>query len=137
LAERLGIAARVTWLGALPRPAIEEVWPRLDCVAFPSRTTQRWVETVGRAALEAMARGLALVVSNSGVLPELVDDTGRVVPEDDVPALAEALRGLLEDPADCERLGGAARRRVMEEFSDAAVARKTLAFWQSLSNASS
>lgn len=132
LAERLGIAARVHWLGALPRQAIDAVWPTLDCVALPSRTTERWLETFGRAALEAMAHGLPVVASNSGVLPEIVDNAGRIVPEDDVPALSTALGELLADPGLRTRLGAIGRRRVMEEFSDGAVARRTLEFWQEL-----
>jgi len=137
LAERLGIAARVTWHGALPRPAIDEVWPRIDCAVFPSRTTPRWVETVGRAPLEAMAHGVAVVASDSGVLPEVVGEAGRVVAEEDVSALAEALYGLYADRAECERLGAAGRRRVLEEFADPAVARKTLDFWGRVKGASS
>lgn len=137
LAERLGIAARVTWHGALPHPAIEALWPRLDCAVFPSRTTPRWVETVARAPLEAMAHGVAVIGSDSGVLPEILGDAGRVVPEEDVTALAESLYALYADRAQCERVGVAGRRRVMEQFADAAVARKTLHFWAEVNGASS
>jgi glycosyltransferase involved in cell wall biosynthesis len=132
LAQRLGISARISWLGALPREAVEEVWPQLDCVVLPARTTQTWVVTVGRAALEAMAHGVAVVASDSGALPDVVGDAGRIVPEEDVPSLAGALQDLYADRAACERLGAAGRRRVMDEFTDDAIARKTLAFWRSL-----
>ncbi|HEU5303594.1 MAG TPA: glycosyltransferase, partial [Gemmatimonadales bacterium] len=88
LAQRLGIAARISWLGALPRKSVEEIWPKLDCVVLPSRTTERWVMTVGRAALHAMAHGVAVVGTDSGALPDLIGDAGRVVPEEDVPGLA-------------------------------------------------
>jgi glycosyltransferase involved in cell wall biosynthesis len=83
-----------------------------------------------------MAHGLAVVGSDSGVLPELVADAGRLVPEEDVPALTLALQTLYADRAECERLGSVGRRRVMEHFSDEAVAGKTLAFWRSLAPAS-
>jgi glycosyltransferase involved in cell wall biosynthesis len=43
LAQRLGMAARVTWHGALPHPALEPVWASLDCVVQPARTTSGWV----------------------------------------------------------------------------------------------
>ncbi|MGH7508218.1 MAG: glycosyltransferase family 4 protein [Gemmatimonadales bacterium] len=135
LAQRLGIAARISWLGALPRPAMDEVWPRLDCVVLPSRTTERWVMTLGRAALHAMAHGVTVVATDSGALRELVGDTGRIVPEEDVPALSAALQELYADMAACERLGAAGRRRVLEEFSDAAIARKLLRFWSTLTPA--
>jgi glycosyltransferase involved in cell wall biosynthesis len=132
LAQRLGIAARISWAGALPLAAMEAVWPQLDCLVLPSRTTQRWVMTVGRAALHAMAYGVAVVGTDSGALRELVGHGGRIVPEEDVPSLTAALHELYSDRSLCERLGAAGRRRVSEEFSDSAVAGKMLAFWRTL-----
>jgi glycosyltransferase involved in cell wall biosynthesis len=132
LAQRLGIAARISWVGALPRAAVDEIWPQLDCVVLPSRTTQRWVMTVGRAAIHAMAHGVAVVGTDSGALRELVGHGGRIVPEEDVPSLTTVLQELYADRSLCERLGAAGRRRVMEEFSDAALAGKMLAFWRTL-----
>jgi glycosyltransferase involved in cell wall biosynthesis len=136
LAQRLGVSARVSWLGALPRDTVEQVWPRLDCVVLPSRTTPRWVLGVGRAAMYAMAHGVAVVGSDSGILSELVGDAGRIVPEENVPALTAALQELYADRAECARLGSVGRQRVLEHFSDDAVARKTLAFWRSIAPAS-
>jgi glycosyltransferase involved in cell wall biosynthesis len=136
LAERLGISARVHWLGALPREAVDQVWPQLDCVVFPARTTPRWLATVARGALHAMANGVTVVGSDSGALPEIVGDAGRIFPEEDVPALAAALQELYADRSECERLGVAGRRRIMEEFSDDAIAGKTLNFWRKLTPAS-
>jgi glycosyltransferase involved in cell wall biosynthesis len=136
LAERLGVSARVSWLGPLPREAVDQVWPRLDCVVFPARTTPRWVASAARGALHAMANGVAVVASDSGALPEIVGDTGKIVPEENVPALAAALQELYADRAECERLGAAGRRRIMDEFSDSAIAGKTLAFWRSVAPAS-
>ena len=135
LAQRLGIAARISWLGALPRSAVDEIWPRLDCLVLPSRTTERWVMTEGRAAIHAMANGVAVIGTNSGALPEIVGDAGRIVPEEDVAALTAALQDLYADRAECQRLGSVGRRRVQEEFSDTAIARKTLAFWRTLTAA--
>jgi glycosyltransferase involved in cell wall biosynthesis len=135
LAERLGISARIHWLGALPREAVDQVWPRLDCVVFPARTTPRWVATAARGALHAMANGVTVVGSDSGALPEIVGDAGRIVPEEDVPAFAAALQDLYANRSECERLGAAGRRRIMDEFSDAAIAGKMLNFWRTLTPA--
>jgi glycosyltransferase involved in cell wall biosynthesis len=135
LAERLGLSARVSWLGALPREAVDEIWPRLDCVVFPARTTQRWVATAARGALHTMANGVTVVGSDSGALPEIVGDAGRIVPEEDVPALAAALQDLLANRSECDRLGAAGRRRIMDEFSDGAIAGKMLGFWRTLTAA--
>jgi glycosyltransferase involved in cell wall biosynthesis len=136
LAERLGISARVSWLGPLPRESVDQVWPHLDCVVFPARTTPRWVASAARGALYAMANGVAVVASDSGALPEIVGETGKIVPEENVPALTTALQELYADGAERERLGAAGRRRIMDEFSDSAIAAKTLAFWRRLAPAS-
>lgn len=129
LAERLGIAGRVTWLGALPRRRVDEIWPRLDCLVLPSRTAPRWVEGMPRAAMEAMANSVAVIASAAGALPEIVGSAGIVVPEEDVIAIAQALQRLHDDPVERERLAAAGRRRVMGEYTDAAIAGKTLRFW--------
>jgi glycosyltransferase involved in cell wall biosynthesis len=135
LAERLGIAGRVTWLGALPRERVAEVWPGLDCVALPSRTAQRWVEVTPRAALEGMAHGLPIVGTASGALPEIVGEGGTIVAEEDVGALTAALQAFHDQPEERARLGAAGRRRIMDHFTDSAIAEKTLAFWREATHA--
>jgi glycosyltransferase involved in cell wall biosynthesis len=52
------------------------------------------------------------------------------VPEENVDAIADALQRLHDDPAERERLAGEGRRRVMSEYTDTAVAEKTLRFWR-------
>ncbi|MGH7630814.1 MAG: glycosyltransferase family 4 protein [Gemmatimonadales bacterium] len=130
LAERLGMAARVTWHGALTRARLEPVWAGLDCLVQPARTTPNWVEARGRTALEAMAHGIPVIGSRSGVLPELLEGVGRVVAEDDVDALAAALQTWLDDPSERRRLGAESRRRVLAEFTDESVAARTVKLWR-------
>jgi len=130
LAERLGIASRITWHGPAPADRLRELWPSLDCLVVPSRTTPQWVETFHPAMVEAMGHGVTVVASDSGALPELVDTAGLVVPEDDVPALTAALQHLTDAPRERARLGREARLRVMTEYVDTAVARRTLEFWE-------
>lgn len=132
LAERLGIAGRVTWLGALPRRAVDEVWPRLDVVAVPSRSTSRWTEVMPRAALDAMAHGIAVVGSSVGAIPETIGEAGITIPEEDVTALSEVLQQLHDEPDKHQRLGAAGRKRILEAYTDAAIAERTLAFWREL-----
>jgi UDP-glucose:(heptosyl)LPS alpha-1,3-glucosyltransferase len=91
-AQALGVASRVHWLGLRPDP--ERVLPAADCLAFPSR-----FDAFGNAVLEAMACGLPVAVSRRAGSAEVVipGKTGALLDDpDDAPALAAALRGLLE-----------------------------------------
>jgi glycosyltransferase involved in cell wall biosynthesis len=130
LAQRLGMAARITWHGALTQTALEAVWGMLDCLVQPARTTPSWVEARGRTALEAMAHGIPVLGSRSGALPELLNGVGCTVPEDDVDALAGALQAWLDDPVERRRLGVGSRRRVLAEFTDESIAARTARLWR-------
>ena len=98
LARSLGIADHVELLGALAPDALPDFYRSLDVLAVPSLTTSTWVEQFGRVALEAMACGTPVVVSDSGALPEVVGDAALVVTEGDVAELAKALAQVVRDP---------------------------------------
>ncbi len=129
LAERLGIAARVNWRGGLPAEDWARLWPTLHCLAVPSRKTNDWEDRGGPHVLEAMAHGVPVVVSDSGALPEIVGTAGVTVPADDPDAMARALRELQQSPERRESLARAVRQRALDEFTDDAIARRTLDFW--------
>lgn len=132
LAERLGLGSRITWLGAIPQEELQTLWPQVDCVVQPSRPSGEWIETYSYATVEAMAWGVPAVVSDCGALPEIVGGAGIVVPPGDPAALTAALQRLRDDVPTRESLSAAGRKRVMEEFTDAAVAQKTVGFWKGL-----
>ncbi len=128
LAQRLGLASRIRWLGGVPRDKLGALWGEIDCLAMPSQTTETWVERSSDVLLEAMARGIAPVVTAAGALPDLVGAAGVVVADGD--ALALALQELLANPERCRVLGRLARQRILEEYVDSAVAERTLAYWK-------
>ncbi len=74
-------------------------------------------EGLSFAVLEAMAQGLALVVSDGAGNPEAVGDAGIVVPAGDVDRWARALEALAGDRAERERVGSAAAERAATQFS--------------------
>ena len=128
LAERLGIASRVTWHGGLPRSARQAIWPEVDCIAVPSRQTTDWVEAKTPTLLEAMSHGVAAVGADTGSLPEVIADAGIVVPEGDVESLTEALERF-SAPRLRHDFGRAARQRVIQHFSPTAIAKQTAEGW--------
>jgi glycosyltransferase involved in cell wall biosynthesis len=84
-------------------------------------------EPFGLAIVEAMAAGLPVVATESEGAVEIIEDavTGKLVPVDDVEALAQAIEDLLHDPLERERLGRNASRVARERFSLERMARDT------------
>ena len=70
------------------------------------------------ALIEAMACGCACIGSDVIGVREVIehDKTGLLVPEEDAPALADAIEKLLSSPALAEKLGQAARQQVHRAF---------------------
>ncbi len=129
-AQRLGLSARIEWLGAIPREDIPAFYQTVDVMLAPSRTTPDWVEPVGHHVAAAMARGVPAVVSRSGALPDVVGDAGLIIDEGDRPALSRALQGLVDDPARCRTLGIAARRRAIERYGHGPIAERLVHLWR-------
>lgn len=127
LASRLGLARSISFLGW--RQDVEALHRRWQVFVQPSI-----YEGFGLAALEAMASGLPVAASATGGLPELVEDgiTGFLVPVGDVDALADRLGQLLEDEELRVRAGQAARERVREHFSGAAMGAKIAQLYDGL-----
>ncbi|HWC75509.1 MAG TPA: glycosyltransferase [Gemmatimonadales bacterium] len=129
LASELRLAARVRWTGGLPADQVQSLWPDLDVLVQPSRAQDNFRETNGHVLIEAMANEIAVVGSDSGVIPELVGDAGIVVPASDVAALAGALERL-SDATARRTMAQAARARALRLYSDDAIAERTLEFWK-------
>ena len=89
---------------------------------------QQHPELLGLAALEAMACGTAVVVSQAGGIPEVVDPSyGAVVPPGDSAALRAALAPFMSNPEHAAACGERARERVLRDFTWRAVADRCLA----------
>jgi glycosyltransferase involved in cell wall biosynthesis len=90
------------------------------------------VEPLGLVALEAMARGVPVVASAVGGIPEVVEHgtSGLLVPPESPEELAAALGRLLNDPDERTRLGRAGRRRCEAHFSLEAHTRAVLTEYQ-------
>lgn len=114
-ARALGVAADVHLTGNLAdvRPALAAS----DVFVLPSRE-----EGMSNALMEAMAAARPCVATAVGGNPEVLAGgrLGRLVPADDAPALAAAIRGLLDDPQAATALGDAARAHATAAWGAAA-----------------
>jgi glycosyltransferase involved in cell wall biosynthesis len=76
-------------------------------------------ESFSNSLLEAMALGIPIVATNVGGNPELITDGehGILVPPRDTAALSRSIIRLLESPELGQRLGNAAREKVVRRYS--------------------
>jgi glycosyltransferase involved in cell wall biosynthesis len=121
LAAALGLGEQVDFVGLsndIPRLLREA-----DVYVHPTLS-----EAFGLAVAEAMACGLPVIASRVGGIPELIEDgvSGLLVEPRDTRAIARAIDSLLSAPELRERLGRAARAKVIERFDVRTCAREHL-----------
>jgi N-acetyl-alpha-D-glucosaminyl L-malate synthase BshA len=111
LARRLALGDRLRFLGT--QHAIEEIVGLADVFLLPSE-----LESFGLSALEAMARGVPVVGSDAGGLPEVVrhGESGYLLPVGDVEGMAARTIEILKDDERRREMGEAARHRVESLF---------------------
>ena len=112
-AERLGVSDRLISIGRCDN--IPAVLNSIDVGIITSLGS----EANSRATLEYMACGKPVVVTNVGVLPELVlkGINGFVVEKGNAENLAEALKKLVLNKDLCKEMGEASRQRIEENFT--------------------
>jgi glycosyltransferase involved in cell wall biosynthesis len=100
-----GLGDRVAVLGAVPPERVIELYLTSDVFVLASR-----FEGYGMALAEAIAHGLPVVSTMAGAIPDTIPaGTGLLVPPNNVAELAQALRRLIDDPAERRRLATNAR----------------------------
>ncbi len=120
LRHRLGRhAASVEFVDAVPYDEVPAYYADTDVCVFPSV----W-ENFPNVCLEAMAAARGVVGSSSGGMAEMIVDgeTGCLVAPGDPTALADAVVGLLTDPAVRVRMGTAARAHVTRAYTPDVIA---------------
>jgi glycosyltransferase involved in cell wall biosynthesis len=115
------LAARVTWAGEIAPMEIAQRLASADLCVWPALN-----EAFGMALLEAQASGVPVVAGGAGGVSEIVVHgvTGLLVPPNDAPAFARAVRSLLVDRSRRAALAEAARRRVRAEHDISSAARR-------------
>jgi glycosyltransferase involved in cell wall biosynthesis len=96
----LQLQSRVDFIGTRTSEQLAKLLREHQILVVPSR----WREPFGIVALEGIASGCVVVGSAEGGLAEAIGPCGITFPNGDVRALAGALAGLLDNPAECDRL---------------------------------
>ncbi|MEW6039173.1 MAG: glycosyltransferase [Pseudomonadota bacterium] len=126
-ARRLGLTDRVHFAGF--RDDLPRILPCLDLVVHPALR-----EGLGISLLQAAAAGIPIVASRAGGIPEAVRDgeNGLLVPPGDAPALAAAIRRLLDDPELARETGKRGQALIDREFSVEGMVEGNLAVYREL-----
>jgi glycosyltransferase involved in cell wall biosynthesis len=127
LITELNLTDRVHLLGE--RRDVSMLMAGLDVLTTSSAYGEAFPNVIG----EAMSCGVPCVVTDVGESSQIVGDTGRVVPPQDAQALARAWQDILEMGHEARvQLGLAARRRIVDNFSLAAIVPQHEALYKSL-----
>ena len=114
---QLGLATRVHFLPSRKMEELPQVMNAIDALLLVSRTTRTWKEQFGRVIIEAQACCTSVIGSDSGAIPEVIDQGGIVVRESNVAEIAAAICRLKGDPALCLRMGRLGRRQVEKLYT--------------------
>jgi glycosyltransferase involved in cell wall biosynthesis len=86
LADSLGIADRVAWIGGVPLEETVHFYRAASVFAYPSHN-----ETFGLPILEAMATGCPVVTSDRSAMPETAGGAALLADSEDPESIASAL----------------------------------------------
>ena len=113
---RLGLADRITLLGAVTPGELSPLYASTDLFVLPSR-----FEGYGMAYTEAIAHGVPVIGTTAGAVPQTVPaDAGVLVAPDDVVALTATLQRLIANPHERERLAAGALAAKFPSWSEQA-----------------
>lgn len=101
-----GLEGRIRFIGEQPPSKVPEIVRALSLLVAPAR-----YEGYGMTPLEAMASGVAVVASDTGVYREIIQPgvVGQVVPLGDIDSLTEAVMGATASRDRLEWMGDSAR----------------------------
>jgi len=128
-ATESGVSDRVRFVGAASRGDIATLLSSASIMVVPSRT-----EPFGLVAAEGQMLGRPIVASDTGGLPEVIQNgvTGMLVPPEQPAALATAIASLIADPARRRAMGHAAHRRALQNYSPSRMAREYLSLYSAI-----
>lgn len=119
LANRLKVLSFIHFIGKQNRKALLSYYAEADLLVLPSMPYNNQTEGLGVVLLEAMAAGVPVIGSNTGGIPDIIEDrvNGLLFPPGDPDALAEAIIWILSDPELTNRIRKMAYSTVKEGFS--------------------
>ncbi len=133
-----GWSDRVLFVESVPHDEVYRYVNLLDVMVLPSETTYKlktlssfgWKEQFGHVLIEAMACEVAIIGSDSGEIPYVIDEAGLVFPEGDADKLRQCLLQYLDDSELLKTKAKLGYDRALADYTNRAIAQKQLAFYQ-------
>ncbi len=132
MSQWLGIQARVTFDHKMPSTHLPNYLSGLDVLVLPSLTRANWREQFGRVLIEAMACDVITLGARSGAIPEVIGDAGLTFAEGNIEELQAHLQRLIDDVVLREDLRRKGRQRVINKYTQAAVAQNTIKVYRKI-----
>lgn len=126
----LGISGRVSFDPKMPSTHMPNYFSGLDVLVLPSITRSNWKEQFGRVLIEAMACDVVVIGADSGAIPDVIGEAGLIFSEGNIEELQDQLQRLIDDVALRDTLRHLGRQRVMDFYTQAAVAQNTVKVYQ-------
>lgn len=123
-AGEVGLAESFLFVESHPYDRMRDLNNAADLFVLPSISTRTWKEQFGMVLAESMACGTPVISTSSGSIPEVVGDTGILVPANDPGELAAAIASLCVSPERREELSAKGRARAVGRFDAKVVARQ-------------
>jgi glycosyltransferase involved in cell wall biosynthesis len=120
---------RFFYLGQLALPEVRALLKQSSIFLIPSL----W-ENCPYSCIEAMTAGRAIVSSDCGGMPELIEHerTGLLANNGDPASFIQALQRMIEDDPLRQRCGEAARQEVEKRLTDVAIAQRSVDLYQGI-----
>ena len=119
LIKKLNLEKRVNFFSNLTQEDLRKTYCEAELAIIPSL-----YEGFGFAAIEAMACGVPLISSSGGALPEVIKDTGIIIPPKNVKEIYNSVDYLLSSPHIAKELAEKGLQRANSKFSWTAIAKQ-------------
>jgi L-malate glycosyltransferase len=127
-----GIADKVRFVPSIPHAEVPKYLNVIDILVLPSYTVPHWKEQFGQILVQAMCCEIPVLGSTHAEIPHVIGDAGLTFEERNVDDLQAKLE-MLTSSADLRKaFGNAGRSRVLGNYTNDIIARKTLEIYSSL-----
>jgi L-malate glycosyltransferase len=139
-ANKAEIQDRLILVESVPHDEVARYINLMNVLVLPSETTYQfktitaagWKEQFGHVLIEAMGCQVPVIGSDSGEIPNVIGDAGLIFDEGNAEALQKCLRQLIEQPEFARQLSQKGYERVMEKYTNKALAKQQLSFYREL-----